>query len=107
MGESKQKERIKSSIEKFLMSSFDEVVFVKFRDKKVYLASDDIILVRTSIQVVADPNKILEGNLNMGFLNHELKSEIWNLLDTMFKLDLTTYGSEWDVEVYGIELTKI
>lgn len=106
---------LQNSIDKFLKSSYPEVISVKFRKKTVYLASldDPRSHERTEIVVVLDPLGITEGvpsNNFRGYVKNkgvELKREIWRTLDNMFALGLEEYGSDWDLSVFIVNLEQI
>ena len=95
--------KMNSSIERFLRSSFSEVVDVKFSRVGVWLASDDREIERTKIQFLIDPEGILKGNFkpNKGhFVGDNLKREIWQTINSMFGLSMEEYGSDWDIEFF-------
>jgi len=95
--------KMESSIERFLKSSFSEVVDVKFRKVGVWLASDDREIERNKIQVLIDPQGILKGNFNVSkghFIGYDLKKEIWQTVNSMFSLNIEKYGSDWDIEFF-------
>jgi len=99
--------KINSSIERFLKSTFNDVVDVKFKKVGVWLASEDRRIERTNIQILIDPEGILKGNFkpNKGVLiSHDLKREIWRTIDSMFGLNMEEYGSEWDVEFFVLSI---
>lgn len=94
-----------SSIERFLRSSFSEVVDVKFSKVMVWLASDDREIERNKIQVLIDPQGILKGNFNLNvskghFIGYDLKKDIWRTVNSMFSLNMEEYGSDWDIEFF-------
>lgn len=95
--------KMESSIERFLKSSFSEVVDVKFRKVGVWLASDDREIERNKIQVLIDPQGILKGNFNVSkghFIGYDLKKDIWQTVNSMFSLNMEEYGSDWDIEFF-------
>jgi hypothetical protein len=95
--------KMNSSIERFLRSSFSEVVDVKFSRVGVWLASDDREIERTKIHVLIDPQGILKGNFNVSkghFIGYDLKKEIWQTVNSMFNLNMEEYGSDWDIEFF-------
>jgi hypothetical protein len=90
-----------SSIERFLKSTFGEVVDVKFKKVGRILADDGRRIEVNYIQILIDPEGVLKGNFkpNKGaFVGHDLKREIWRTIDSMFSLNMEEYGSEWDIE---------
>jgi hypothetical protein len=95
--------KMNSSIERFLRSSFSEVVDVKFRRVGIVLGSETPSrrIERTNIQILIDPEGILKGNFNPDkgdLIGYDLKLEIWRTIDSMFSLNMKQYGSEWDIE---------
>lgn len=100
---------LKSSIERYLMSSFPEIISVDFKSKKVLLASDnDRIITRQVIDIVADPYNVRGGNKKFVYAEaKQLKSRIWNSIDTMFSLGFENYGSEWEMKFSVIKLEEM
>ena len=99
--------KMESSIERFLKSSFSEVVDVKFRKVGVWLASDDREIERNKIQVLIDPQGILKGNFNVSkghFIGYDLKKDIWQTVNSMFSLNMEEYGSDWDIEFFVLSI---
>lgn len=37
----------------------------------------------------------------------EIKTSIWNMLDGLFGIDISEYGSEWDLRVYQVKREEI
>ena len=101
--------RFNNAIEKFLKAKYDSIVSVFFRKSNVWLASEDRSIERTVITVIVDPYKILDGNFDGIFKQYDrnIRREIWNDLNTLFTLNVDKYGSDWDIEVYGIKLEHI
>jgi hypothetical protein len=101
--------RLNNAIEKFLKKNYDFIVSVSFHEKSVWLASEDRGHTATVITIIVDPYKILEGNTKGQFkqYNREIRRDIWNRLNTFFSLGFDKYGSDWDIEVYGIKLEPI
>ena len=101
--------KMNSSIERFLKSSFSEVVDVKFKKVGVWLASDDREIERNKIQVLIDPQGILKGNFNVNvskghFIGYDLKKDIWQTVNSMFSLNMEEYGSDWDIEFFVLAI---
>jgi len=95
--------KMNSSIERFLKSTFDEIVDVKFKKVGVWLASDDRDIEVNKIQVLIDPQGILKGNFNVSkghFIGYDLKKDIWRAVNSMFSLNMEKYGSDWDIEFF-------
>jgi len=94
---------------KYLESSYDYIVSVSFDKKPTWLAGEDRGHDVTIIYVIVDPHKILEGNINGAFkgYNNDIRREIWNDINSFFNLEFDKYGSDWDIEVYGIKLNRI
>jgi|LakMenE18May11ns_1017448.scaffolds.fasta_scaffold9216286_2 hypothetical protein len=101
---------LKNSIEKYLKQTFPEIISVVFNTKKVYLASgEDKTILRNVIEIVVDPFNIMSGNPEKYERKkiRELKSEIWESLDTMFSLGFSEYGSDWEMKLLMIKLEEI
>ena len=93
--------KLESYIEKFIKDYFSDVVYVKFKKVKVHLASDDKTIDSTRIQILIDPEGILNGNFNPNkghWVGDDLKRNIWQTVNSMFGLQMEKYGSEWDIE---------
>ena len=101
--------RLNQVIEKYLYNSYDYIVSVSFQEKSVLLGHENEMNYVTTISIIIDPYKILDGNIKTGFkgYNSEIRRELWNNLNSFFGLGLGEYGSAWDVEVYGITLHRI
>jgi hypothetical protein len=101
--------RLNNTIENYLVSNYDYIVSVSFQRRGVWLASEDRRIERTVIVVIVDPHKVLEGNLEGEFngYNSDIRSNIWRNLNEFFSLGFDEYGSEWDIEVYGVKLVTI
>ena len=100
--------RINKTIKQYLESKYDYIVSVSFNQKGVWLASENKAHSVTLITVIVDPYKILEGNISGSFRGYDrdIRRNIWNDLE-IFGLRLDEYGSDWDIEVYGIKLDVI
>lgn len=100
---------LRNSIERFLKESFPEIISVNFKEKKVLLASDrDRIITRRVIDIIADPYGVRDGNTKFVYKDaKELKSRIWNSLDTMFSLGFEKYGSEWEMNYSVIKIEEM
>ena len=93
--------KLESYIEKFLKDSFSDVVYVKFKKIRTYLASDNISIDAIRIQILIDPEGILNGNFNPNkghWVGDDLKRNIWQTINSMFGLRMEEYGSGWDIE---------
>ena len=101
--------KLNKTIESFIRKNYPEVVSVSFDKKPVWLASENRAHDVTIIYVIVDPHKILEGNINGAFkgYNNDIRRDIWNTLNSFFNLEFDKYGSDWDIEVYGIKLNRI
>ncbi len=101
--------KLNNTIESFIRKNYPAVVSVSFDKKKVFLASEDRSHDVTLISVIIDPYKILGGNIKTGFkgYNSDMRRDIWNTLNSFFSLGFDKYGSDWDIEVYGITLHRI
>ena len=96
-------------IEKYLYKSYDYIVSVDFHKTSVWLASDNRAHDRTVIRIIIDPYKILDGNIDGSFKSYDrdIRRKIWRDIDTYFGLEVDKYGSDWDIEVYGVRLTAV
>jgi hypothetical protein len=101
--------KFNSTIERFIKESFPYVVSVSFVDTGVWLAQENKRTDRTLIIVIVDPYNILHGNINGAWNRYDnnIRREIWNSINSFFNLELDKYGSKWDLNVYGINLTSI
>jgi hypothetical protein len=103
--------KLEKIIENFILNEFSDlnVISVSFKEQGVYLASDDKSITRNVICVVVDPFNRSNGNLEdiHNRFPYDIRRNLFNSLDSMFGLGLTEYGSEWELEVYGVTLIKI
>ena len=101
--------RLNQLIEKYLYKSYDYIVSVSFHDTSVWLANEDRSKDRIIIRVIVDPYKILDGNIDGTFkqYNRDIRREIYSNLNSFFGLGFDKYGSDWDIEIYGIKLDRI
>lgn len=98
-------DRLEGAIERFIKSSFPEVITVSFDTKPVMLASrNDEIIQRKTIEITMDPHNILTGGKSVNYdVVAKLKGSIKVGLDTMFGLGLQEYGSKWEVRTYVLK----
>jgi hypothetical protein len=101
--------KLNKTIESFIRKNYPEVVSVSFDKKPTWLAGEDRGHDVTIIYVIVDPHKILEGNINGAFkqYDNDIRRDIWKTLNSFFNLEFDKYGSDWDIEVYGIKLNRI
>jgi len=101
--------KLNKTIESFIRKTYPEVVSVSFNKKTVWLASEDRANSVTLISIIVDPHKILEGNISGSFQGYDrdIRRNIWNTLNSFFSLGFDKYGSDWDIEVFGIKLHVI
>ena len=99
--------KMEDVIETFLKKRFDNIVWVKFKKVKTFLANDDKTIEVTKIVVLVDPIGILEGNLYSNKTDYSIRGEIWNELNSVFSLDMDKYGSMWDLEVFELKASVI
>ena len=101
--------RLNQAIKQYIESYYDYVVSVSFYDVSVWLANEDRSKSRTIIRVIVDPYKILDGNISGSFKSYDkdIRRDIWNNLNKLFSLGFDKYGSDWDIEVFGIKLEVI
>lgn len=102
-------DRLEGAIERFIKSSFPEVITVSFDTKPVMLASrNDEIIQRKTIEITMDPHNILTGGKSVKYdVVANLKGSIKVGLDTMFGLGLQEYGSRWEVRIYVLNRVQV
>jgi len=101
--------RINQTIKQYIESNYDYVVSVSFNKKNVLSAGQGFrVRSVTLISIIVDPHKILDGNISGSFQGYDrdIRRNIWNDLK-IFGLGLDKYGSDWDIEVFGIKLEVI
>ena len=101
--------RINQTIKQYIESNYDYVVSVSFNKKNVLSAGQGYrVRSVTLISIIVDPHKILDGNISGSFQGYDrdIRRNIWNDLK-IFGLGLDKYGSDWDIEVFGIKLEVI
>ena len=101
--------RINETIKQYLESNYDYIVSVSFNQKNVLSAGQGYrVRSVTLISIIVDPHKILDGNISGSFQGYDrdIRRNIWNDLK-IFGLGLDKYGSDWDLEVFGIKLDVI
>ena len=101
--------RLNQTIKQYIESNYDYVVSVSFNKKNVLSAGQGYrVRSVTLISVIVDPYKILEGNISGSFQGYDrdIRRNIRNDLK-IFGLGLDKYGSDWDIEVFGIRLEVI
>ena len=102
--------RINQTIKQYIESNYDYVVSVSFNKKNVLSAGQGYrVRSVTLISIIVDPHKILEGNISGSFQGYDrdIRRNIWNTLNSFFSLGFDKYGSDWDIEVFGIKLHVI
>ena len=102
--------RLNQTIKQYLESNYDYVVSVSFNKKNVLSAGQGYrVRSVTLISIIVDPHKILEGNISGSFQGYDrdIRRNIWNTLNSFFSLGFDKYGSDWDIEVFGIKLHVI
>jgi len=99
--------KLNNAIESFIRKSFPEVVSVTFGKSNIMLGSDENnrIIERTLIKIILDPNGVLNGNTEESFksVDRRRAREIRDMVDSFFSLDISKYGSDWDINVYLIK----
>jgi len=101
--------RINQTIKQYIESNYDYVVSVSFNKKNVLSAGQGFrVRSVTLISIIVDPHKILDGNISGSFRGYDrdIRRNIRNDLK-IFGLGLDKYGSDWDIEVFGIKLEVI
>ena len=101
--------RLNQTIKQYLESKYDYIVSVSFNQKNVLSAGQGYrVRSVTLISIIVDPHKILDGNISGSFQGYDrdIRRNIWNDLK-IFGLGLDKYGSDWDIEVFGIKLEVI
>ena len=101
--------KLNNTIESFIRKTYPEVVSVSFNQKNVLSAGQGYrVRSVTLISIIVDPHKILDGNISGSFQGYDrdIRRNIRNDLK-IFGLELDKYGSDWDIEVFGIKLEVI
>ena len=101
--------KLNNTIESFIRKTYPEVVSVSFNQKNVLSAGQGYrVRSVTLISIIVDPHKILDGNISGSFRGYDsdIRRNIRNDLK-IFGLELDKYGSDWDIEVFGIKLEVI
>ena len=101
--------RLNQAIKKYIESNYDYVVSVSFNQKNVLSAGQGYrVRSVTLISIIVDPHKILDGNISGSFRGYDrdIRRNILNDLK-IFGLEIGEYGSDWDIEVFGIRLEVI
>ena len=101
--------RLNQTIKQYIESNYDYVVSVSFNQKNVLSAGQGYrVRSVTLISIIVDPHKILDGNISGSFQGYDrdIRRNIRNDLK-IFGLGLDKYGSDWDIEVFGIKLEVI
>ena len=101
--------KLNNTIESFIRKTYPEVVSVSFNQKNVLSAGQGYrVRSVTLISIIVDPHKILDGNISGSFQGYDrdIRRNIRNDLK-IFSLGLDKYGSDWDIEVFGIKLEVI
>jgi hypothetical protein len=99
--------RMESMIKEYILKNYD-VMDVEYSTVNVYLGSG--------------PNEKGEKNITQKVINvyienfkhqkkrsdmKEIKSSLWNVLNSLFGIDLGVYGSEWSLVVYQVKREEI
>jgi len=104
--------RLQNLIEIYIRENFSDlnIISVSFRKQNVTLASDGgRSITRNVIVIVIDPFNRGSGNLEERHkaYNYGIRREIFNSIDNMFSLKMSEYGSEWELEVYGLKIVEV
>ena len=99
--------RMETMIKEYILRNYD-VLDVEYTTSKSYLASGPNEKGETSVNVKVI-NVYIENfkhKKRYGDLK-EIKSSLWNILGSLFGIDLNGYGSEWDLKVYQVKREEI
>ncbi len=104
--------KLERIIENFILNEFSDlnIISVSFRKRGITLASDGgRSITRNVIVIVIDPFNRASGNLEEQHkaYNYGIRREIFNSIDNMFSLKMSEYGSEWELEIYGLKLVSV
>ena len=90
-------------IEELLKERFPEIVSIKFRKKKVILGSSgNKEIAITEINVYCDMDGYITGQpISKSYKSH--RRMIWDFLESVIGIDLSSYGSAWHLWVYNLE----
>ena len=90
-------------IEELLKGRFPEIVSVKFRKKSVVLGSyGNKQITVTEISVYCDMDGYVTGEpIKKSYKSH--RKMIWEFLEKVVGIDLSSYGSAWHLWVYNLE----
>jgi hypothetical protein len=99
--------KLNNTIKNYIMENYPDVISVTFRKKNVHLAHEGITHEVTSIDVIIDPVKLLEGSFERHRYTRDDVREIFKDVDSFFDLRLTEYGNKWDINFWGVKLESI
>jgi hypothetical protein len=89
-------------IEELLKDRFPEIVSVAFRDKKVILGSEGMKKMTVNeINVICDMDGYLGDPTQKSYKGY--KGDVFKFLENVVGLDLTSYGSKYQLLVYTLE----
>lgn len=89
-------------IEDLLKDRFPEIVSVSFREKRVILANVGLKnMTVTEINVICDMDGYLGDPIQKSYRSY--KSNIFKFLESVVGLDLSSYGSFYELLVYNLE----
>lgn len=94
--------KMESLIKEYILKSYD-VMDVEITTKKIYLGSGpnkkgETSLTQKVINVYIENIRGKKGFMELS----EISSSLWEVLDSLFSLDLGEYGSEWSLKVYQV-----
>lgn len=94
-------------IKEYILKHYD-VMDVEYTTTKVHLGSGPNEKGETSVtqKVINVYIENFKHKKKYGELK-AIKSSLWNILGSLFGIDLTQYGSEWDLRVYQVKREEI
>ena len=99
--------RMELMIKEYIIKSFD-AFDVEFTTRNVHLGSGPNEKGETSVKqkVINVYFNYLKDKKSYSELR-QIKSELWNILPSLFGVDFESYGSEWDLKVYILKREEI
>lgn len=99
--------KMESIIKDYILNNYD-VMDVEYTESRVHLGSGpndkgqtDVTQKVINVYIENFKHKKRYGDLK------QIKSSLWNTLGSLFGIDLTKYGSEWDLRVYQVKREEV
>ena len=99
--------KVETLIKDYILNNYD-VMDVEYTTQNVYLASGPNE--RGQINITTKVINVYVDNIKHKKRLHEIqeiKSSIWSVLEGLFNIDISQYGSEWNLKVYQVKREEI